>query len=409
MEKNAMSDPNPFEKVPRFRWVILAIVMFSGLVVAFVYSALPPVMPLVINDLQITYAEAGLLVTAVGIPMIIISLPIGITADRYGAKLFGMVMLLCTLGGTFLVAMSSSFILVLLGRLISGIGYAMLSVILTMIVTQWFPPKELGLAMGLYMVSTTGSMVLAYSTLSNLGIDYGWRYVFYIGGIMAIFAIIAFILVIKEGPLLRAKSTSEVLAANKSLQWKTIKSAIFNFEIWKVGICWSLLQSGTVITFMTWEPTFLVNYQGMSLAEASIITSIFMMMTIPFLPIFGRISDRVGKRKIFLVISCALCAVMLFIIPLASGILLILLVVIYGIVGSPPPSIGLALTGELSGPGLSGIGFGVLNVFTGLSMAAMPLLVGWIQDTSGSMWISFAMMATFNIVAAIVAAFLKSK
>jgi cyanate permease len=54
---------NSNEKVEGYRWVILTIVYLSILAFTFIFQSIPPILPLIISELQLTYAQSGLLMS----------------------------------------------------------------------------------------------------------------------------------------------------------------------------------------------------------------------------------------------------------------------------------------------------------------------------------------------------------
>ena len=82
-----------------------------------------------------------------GLPGIIISIPGGIFADVYGPKRVGVIALIITFSGSLLVALGKSFLLLIIGRVISGIGGLTISIVAPQALSRWFASKDLGKAM----------------------------------------------------------------------------------------------------------------------------------------------------------------------------------------------------------------------------------------------------------------------
>ena len=72
------------DKPERYRWVILTIVYLSILAFALIFQSIPPILPFIMSELHLTYAQSGLLVSLFALPGPFISLLGGFLSDRYG-------------------------------------------------------------------------------------------------------------------------------------------------------------------------------------------------------------------------------------------------------------------------------------------------------------------------------------
>ena len=56
------------KEIQRSRWVILCVVYLSILAIALILQSIPPILPLIISELHITYAQSGLLMGFFALP-----------------------------------------------------------------------------------------------------------------------------------------------------------------------------------------------------------------------------------------------------------------------------------------------------------------------------------------------------
>ena len=68
---------------------------------ALVFQSIPPILNLIISDLNINYAQAGLLMSLFALPGIFIAIPSGMISDRFGMKKVGVASLILMIVGTF--------------------------------------------------------------------------------------------------------------------------------------------------------------------------------------------------------------------------------------------------------------------------------------------------------------------
>jgi MFS family permease len=145
-----------------YRWVILGIVYLSILAFTLIFQSIPPILPFILSELHLTYAQSGLLMSLFALPGIFVSLLSGFLADRYGMKLLGTGCFLLMIGGTLLVGLGEDLPALGLGRIIAGIGGLTLSVFLPKLLSQWFKERELGLAMGIFNTGVPLGSVICF-------------------------------------------------------------------------------------------------------------------------------------------------------------------------------------------------------------------------------------------------------
>ncbi|MDP2953853.1 MAG: MFS transporter, partial [Chloroflexota bacterium] len=102
------------------RWVALGILYLCVFAFAVALQSVPPVLGLVMVEFGLSHAQGGLLMGLFALPGIVVSIPAGMLADRYGQKAIGVVSLVLMIAGAAIFALSDSLPLLGLGRAISG-------------------------------------------------------------------------------------------------------------------------------------------------------------------------------------------------------------------------------------------------------------------------------------------------
>ncbi len=386
----------PNAKSSRMRWIILFTALLAYVAWAFSFQIAPPLLPTIVGEFKISNAEAGFLMSAVLIPGIILSIPASVAMDRYGVRLTGCIALICVAISSFLTATATSFASLLIGRLLLGIGGSFILIVTPAIVPQWFTREELGKAMGIFAVNMPLATVVAFPIGSALVTSLGWRSAFYFSLVLGIVTTALYLVIVREGPMSgRGRSTGGL-------------SSFRNAELWKVGVVW-LFFNGALLSFSTWAPTLFTSYKGFSTIDASLYASILSWMTIFCVPLFGLISDRIGKRKLLLVVGATAVCLVEVAMAYSSGFALIGLIFVLGFAASMIPGIIQTLPSEMLGPSMAGVGFAVLGICGNIGIAATQPLAGIILDSTGSYSLSLLSMAIFGALCAITAYLLKSK
>lgn len=323
------------ETPSNYRWIILFSSFYAFVTFAFALQIVPPLIGSIMQEFNITYGYAGLLMSMVVIPGIFLALPAGIIADRYGVKLAGSISAIMLLLGSIVSSLANSFITLLVGRVILGLGGAFIATTMPTIISQWFSRNEIGKAMGIFGINMPFASVIAFPTASILMAKYNWRYPFFISVFMATLNAITFIVLIKEGPFKRENKMTT-----------SLRSVLGNAEIWKVGVVW-LLFNASALSFTTWSPKIFEKYMGIESFYASLLASTLMLAAIPFVPLFGWYSDKIKKRKKLMVIGSLLMAGTLVAIAYSSSFYVIIPVVALGIGAALVPPMIMALPPEI--------------------------------------------------------------
>ncbi len=380
---------------PRYRWAILFASFYAFVAFAFTFQQAPPLIPPIIEEFNITYTEAGLLMSIVLVPGVFLSLPAGLFVERYGVRRVGFASLVCIVLGCFVTATANSFIMVLAGRLILGLGGSFVIPTMSTIIAQWFTREELGKAMGIYGINMPLATAVAFPSASVFMLAYGWRFPFYISLAIGITAIAVFVVVVREGPFAEHKSKASA------------RQALGNLEIWKVGIVW-LFFNAAALSFTTWAPELFETYKGMPKVHASFLASLLMWAAIICVPIYGWMSDRTGRRKLFAIVGSFLMTLAFFALAYTSDLVLVASIVALGVTAAMVPPIASALPAEILGPRLASVGFGITGICLNLGAAAAQPLVGFLLDVTRSYTFCLLGMAILSAVGAIVAYTLKT-
>lgn len=137
--------------------------------------ALPPILPLIIQDFGITYGKAGALLTVFFAMYSIFQLPAGMLADRIGqTKLLagGMVVLGV---GLLIVANATNYYMLVFGQVIAGIGGSTYHPSGMSLISDLEAGATEGRAMGIHGLGGVVGMALAPALIGGLASVLDWR------------------------------------------------------------------------------------------------------------------------------------------------------------------------------------------------------------------------------------------
>lgn len=377
-----------------YRWIILGVITFCIFSYGVVFQTIPPILPILIKTLRISYAEAGVLMSLFTLPKFIISLPGGILVDRYGARSIGIASLILMTIGTGIVALGNDYVVLVIGRFLAGVGAAGMVVVGGKGVTSWFYNREIGFSMGIFNLSMPLATVLSLNFMGVIAYKSHWRVSILTSLILSLISLILF--------LVFFKNITQTQENNLGIMSK-IKIA--GRGIWFVGITWGLFNAG-LISFITFGPDYFTNL-GMETAKAGLLSSYPMWGGVILSPFVGILIDKIGQKWLFVSIGCggmALFLVLICLFPQNATIFTILIGVFVAIL---TPAI-FSLPAELLPESLMGFGFGIHGTSLGIGISLGPYVIGLLRDVTGDYLTSFMAMATFSALGILPMLLLKS-
>lgn len=227
--------------------------------------------------------------------------------------------------------------------------------------------------------------------------DWGWRIPFAIG---AVTAVVALLLRRTLHETTTAETRSNKEAGSVAALFKHHKSAFFTVLGFTAG--------GSLIfyTFTTYMQKYLVNSAGMSIKTASSVMTVCLLLYMCMQPVFGALSDRIGRRKNMLLFSAlgALATVPILTMlqsvasPVVAGVLILVALAIVSFYSS----IGGIVKAEMFPPEVRALGVGlsyaVGNAIFGGSAEYVALGLKSIGHESAFYWYVTAMMVIAFVV-----------
>ncbi len=278
----------------------------------FFYEFVLRVSPSVMVEALMTsfHADAGKMGAAIGIYFYIyapMQLPVGLLMDRFGPRyLLPKAAFICGVAGV-LFGYAAHLDLLSLSRLLMGFGSAFAFVGVLVITSRYFPHKELALLIGIANSIAMIGAISGEGPISILENYLGWRYSMIFLGIMGILlALVMHFVMRKAAEINNMQSKTTLLNA-----WKSLKSVLRHPVSWINAIIAALLYTTTSAFAALWGVSFLMHNHHLSRDEAGFASSTIYLGWIFGGPIIGYISDRIDRRRPFLII-CPLVAGIIF-------------------------------------------------------------------------------------------------
>lgn len=381
MSPQAPTTPRTAAPTPGYAWIVLLSVYVATLAAPLNQMKVPPVLPILRDAFGLDYSSAGMLMSIFSIMGFVLAIPAGFILQKIGIKATGLVSVGTVAVGAAMGALSDSAAILFTGRFVEGAGMGLIMVAAPSAIAVWFPAARRGLPMAIWTSSVGLASIAALNGAPALAGLYSWRAVWWTGAAVAAVAFVLFALLFR---LPRESEAHEAPDApgHASAPPPSLGRAMRNRSLWLVGISFGCFNLA-VMAWTTFYPDFLHAERSYSLAGASFITSVMMVIATLSGMLGGHLSDRIGSRKRLIVFPFAFLA-LVFLFPFSvTGWMIPALVVFAGLVAGPIAPVSLAAVPEIMGsPRLAGIGLGVAALCQNLGMFIGPALFGRILEVA---------------------------
>ena len=142
---------NPFDddRIPKQGWLILSILSLLGLSTMYAETMVIPSITDFNREFNTTYNTSSLILTCYLISGAVMTPIAGKLADVYGRKKIMLIIMILYLIGTIIGFLSSQISMLIVARLIQGIGIAMFPIAFG-IIRDVFPEKKLSIGQGIF-------------------------------------------------------------------------------------------------------------------------------------------------------------------------------------------------------------------------------------------------------------------
>lgn len=374
------------------------------------FAVLFPLLPLLADELDLSYAQVGLIKTAFAGASSAFQLPIGLLAERWGDYAL-------LVGGNAWVALgligmaTAGSYLPLLGlTLVGGLGGNTQHPLAASIVSREAPPARRATAVGMLNFAGDLGKMAGPPLVALVAIPYGWRTALIALGIFGIiFSIAVARLKIGGKPGLRpghgdAPWTAEATPGSGSEDrsgWGIEKPARFGL-LAALGI----IDSSTRGAALAFLPFVLVDKGLDSLQVSWLFTVVFVGGALGKFGC-GQLGDRFGTTALILVTEVVTVGCLLLF-PGAPAILVPALALSFGFVLNGTSSVLYAMVADLVAEHRRARGYGLYYTLVNGSSAVAPVLYGLLGDQAGLPTV-FVTMAAVNAVTVVLALALRPR
>jgi MFS family permease len=349
----------------------------------YVYDSIGPVADLLSQQLGFSDTQIGSLNAIYSLPNIFMVLVGGILVDRFSARVVMVATTALCLVGAVVTASGEQFPVMVLGRLLFGLGAETMIVAATVAFAQWFVGRNFALFFAINVsVSRLGSY-LADRSPSFAGDLYerGWQPPLWlaVGFAAACFvgALIYWAVDRREAP----RGTLAIPPPAERFDWRSL--ARFRADYWyTVALCVAFYA-----VIFAFRSTFSIKYfqhaHGLTLEDASTLNSYVFLAAIFATPAFGFLVDRIGRHGL-LMMAGSLLLPLSFVFLGGGAHELWLPTVLLGVAFSLVPAVLWPAVARYVEPHQLGTAYGLMTMLQNIGMTAANVVAGRLNDASGA-------------------------
>ncbi|PKA99716.1 ACS family D-galactonate transporter-like MFS transporter [Flavobacteriaceae bacterium MAR_2009_75] len=353
------------------------------------------------KDLAIDSIQLGYIFSAFAWTYAILQIPGGFIADKIKSRVLYAVLMAFWSLATLIQGMVNSFAALVGLRASIGVFEAPSYPINNLVVSRWFPERERASAIGIYTSGQFLGMAFLLPILTIVQSYLGWRGLFYVSGAIGVVWALIWYLFYRDPQDHSSISKSELkmihegggVVENTSKESKSLKfnmndiKKVFSYrKLWGVYIGQFCLGA-TSIFFLTWFPTYLIQYRGLDFLKSGLLASVPYLAAFVGVLMSGFISDFMTRRGYSPEIARKA--------PILTGLLLstciiganytdstalIIFFLSLAFFGNGLASITWVFISLMAPKKLIGLTGGAFNFIGGLAGIVVPIAIGYLVD-----------------------------
>lgn len=370
MKSSAPSPTAPKHVFTGYQKLVIAILAFLQFTIVLDFMILSPLGAILLPELHITTSQFGLVVSAYAIAAGISGILAAGFADRYDRKRLLLFFYAGFVLGTALCGFAPNYSILLAARIVTGVFGGVVGSIGLAIVADLFPIAVRGRVMGFIMSALAASQVLGIPVGIYLATKLGWHAPFLM--VAGVSFVVGVVIVAKMQPV--NEHLKIVAKRNPFVHlWTTAKSPRY-----LTGFMATMLLATGGFMLMPFGSAFTVHNLGISLDRLPTLYVITGTCSLVLGPLMGRLSDRIGKYRMFCAATLIGVAIVIYYTHLTNAsfeLLVAISVLLFTTISGRMVSAG-ALTSAIPYPADRGAYMSINSSLQQFAGAAASMLAG---------------------------------
>lgn len=361
-----------------YRWMVLIFLSLAMFGSYYAYDALSPLADVLKQQLGFSDSNIGLLQAIYSFPNIFTVVIGGLIIDRIGLRKSLMIFGVLCLIGPAITAASGTLWLMAAGRLVFGMGAESLNVAVTAALARWFKGKELSFAFGINLtICRLGTFAALNSPTWARNAYAYWRWPFLIALGLSVLCVLG--VIVYWAMEVHAEKNYHLGEASTE---KVVLGDLFKFSMsywFIVALCVTFYSA--IFPFQTFAVKFFIEAHGTSREFGGFLSSMLTLFAMVATPLFGLLTDRVGKRALLMMIG-SLLLIPVYLMMAYTHINLYVPMAMMGVAFSLIPAVMWPSVAYIVDQAKLGTAYGLMTMIQNIGLFGFNLLIGWANDYS---------------------------
>ena len=363
-----------------YPWVVI-LICASFLFYKYILQVSPNIMSdELMQEFHVSGAGLGVLAATFFFAYFITQLFVGVLLDKFSLRwLSGLALLASGLGGLWF-ARAHNLVNAELFRSLMGFGAAFATVCYLKSAAMWFPPKRFAFVSGLLATAAMLGAVFGEAPLAYVVAHQGWRQTLVYCGWLGIVLAVIFVVVVRDRPKVDFAPLSE--QDRVRVCWQDVVRVLLKKQNWLLALYSGMTFSPIAVLGGLWGNMFLKEAFHISNTHAASLLSFSFIGLAVGGPVMGAISDRLGRRKVVMIVGNIIGFVSLVPVLYMPGLplwLVGLLLFVFGF-GIGVFMLGFALGKEINDLAVAATVIALINSGDAIFGAVTEPLVGKLLD-----------------------------
>jgi len=377
-----------------YNYTVLILCWLGWISIYLCKSVLAPILPVLSVELGMTHAQGGMLETAYLLGYILVKIPAGFIANRIGIKRTLVVGIIGYAASTALSFTAAGFFHLFTLRFLVGLFQGVHLPLANALLSERFREKQ-GRVIGFHESGPNVGNSIAYPLTVAITSAWGWRHAF------LLLSLPAFLLAMVTAVILRGEAGHGALKGAVTTKGDGVRLGGFLRLLAPLALAHAVYNL-CLRTLLTFAPSFLVEFRGMSLATAALVSMLMPAAGFAAKVSSGYVAEKVGGRNAICV-ATALSGLFILLLAYVKGQypLSVNFVALGLALYSFSPTIYSSVTSGLPTE-FKSIGLGVVTTVGNTFGALSTFLVGYLIDTNGYQMTLSAVSATVILATALI-------
>jgi len=382
-------------KVYRYRWVVLAVYMYVSALTQLYWLNFAAIETDIEQRLSIPASSVAWLTVVFPLVQVILTLPAGLIIDRKGFKYgVGIGALFTGVFAMLRLVNPASFAVLLISQIGISIGQPFVLNGITKLAVTWFPQKDEATAVGLGSLALFVGMMVAAGATPALVQSFNFETMLLIYGAFGLLGIVLFFTLVKSRP----QTPTRELEEQAEIGWRGIGHILKIRDFVILGFI-ALIGIGVFNGLASWLEKILNELHQIPITDAGNVFAVLILSGIIGCIVIPMVSDKVMKRKPFLIAASAVGALGIVALMVSKSYSLNMLNgILLGFFLISALPIMLTMSTEITGAKYAGISVGWLQFLGNLAAVPIVLLLESMRGATGQWILPLAFIAGLLVI-----------